>query len=306
MIHPEDPEWWLHAVHPDDRRHVRAMWEEAVRTGRPYACQHRLQRRNGGHASVISRAIQLPRPAGKWIGMMTDITDSVRLEEAREQFIGVLGHDLRNPLAAIFAGLDLLKSLPSPEAEVVTRLARSADRMMVIIRDVMDFARGRLGGGIPVVLGRCDLGRTCLHVVDEIHQAHPERSLRCEIHGDLIGRWDRDRLEQALSNLIGNAIVHGADPIELDVSSNGDEITVTITNQGSPIPPAVLATLFEPFVRGSEPARGNRQGLGLGLYIVKEIVQSHRGVVAVASSAESGTSFTIRLPRYPDLDAQPT
>lgn len=164
--------------------------------------------------------------------------------------------------------------------------------MEAMIRDVLDFAQGRLGGGIPVVPTACNLGQVFLDVVDEMKQAYPTRELSFEATGDLRGDWDPDRLEQVLSNLIGNAITHGTGRIRVMARDEGHQIVLTVHNDGAPIPASAIPTLFEPFVRGS-----STKSLGLGLYIASEIVHAHRGTITVSAEAGEGTTFTVNLPR---------
>ncbi len=291
---------WLEAVHPGDRERVREAWREAVAHVTPYLCQHRIRNPEGGYAWVVAHAVPVPctGAAREWIGMLTDITDRVRVEQAREQFIGILGHDLRNPLAAISMGVELLGDLPPPYAGVVQRIGRSAHRMEAMIRDVLDFARGRLAGGIPVTLKRCDLRVVCDQVVQEMRQAYPTKTITLDVAGDLCGELDQNRVEQVFSNLIGNAVTHGAGVIQVTAQAEGDEIVTTVRNGGRPIPAAVVATLFEPFTRDPEQVAGaGGKGLGLGLYIASEIVRAHRGSILVRSSEAEGTIFTVRWPR---------
>jgi len=184
--------------------------------------------------------------------------------------------------------------LPGTFARAVERIERSTERMNAMIGDVLDFARGRLGGGIPIEREWCDLGRIAGEEVDEMRQAFPGRAIRCEATGDLSGEWDADRVEQLLSNLIGNSVHHGLDPITVSVRDDGDIVVVTVHNGGRPIPPATLPRLFEPFQQG---APGASDGLGLGLYIASEIVRAHQGTIAVRSSEAEGTTVTVSLPR---------
>jgi signal transduction histidine kinase len=227
--------------------------------------------------------------------------EAMAARAAADEFIGILGHDLRNPLTSIIGGVEMLRELPAPFARTVSRLGRSADRIHVIIRDVLDFARGRLGGGIPIRARACDMADVCNEVIDEIRQAHATRRICFEGHGDISGIWDTDRLEQVISNLVGNAIVHGLDPIV--VMSRGEEshVITTVNNRGAPIPDALLSILFEPFSRGENFVEEGHlradDGLGLGLYIAHEIVHAHGGTLRVSSSADEGTSFTFALPR---------
>lgn len=298
--YPPDGEWgWLEAVHPLDQDRVRENWKHAVATSAPYACQHRIRLRKGGYAWVIGLAVPIMRSGTvrEWVGMMSDISDRVRMEEARDRFIGILGHDLRNPLAAIVAGIDALGDLSEPYTRTLVRLARSAHRIEVIIQDLLDFARGRLGGGIPVTPRAADMRQICTEVVEEIKQAHPARTVEFQGISDLRGEWDPDRIEQVVSNLLGNAIVHGSDPIVVTSHARADEVVTTVHNQGPPIPEGVLPTLFEPFTGARHEVRHGGEGLGLGLYIAHEIVNAHGGTLTVSSGEVEGTTFTFALPR---------
>jgi len=296
----QDERGWLEAVHPDDRDRVRAAWTEAVATARPYTCEHRIRSRDGAYAWVVARAVPIPEAGTvrEWIGMLTDVSDRVRVELAREQFIGILGHDLRNPLTAIQMAVEVLGDLPEPYAPVVARAARSARRIAAMIRDLLDFARGRLSGGIPVVPRPCDLRVMCDAVVEEIQQAHPDRAIRFEAAGDLRGEWDPDRVEQVVSNLVGNAVTHGIGPVRVTGRDDGDEVVTTVHNEGPAIPAAAIPTLFDPFTRPAAEDDGTTsEGLGLGLYIASEIVHAHGAAISVASQEGEGTTFTIRWPR---------
>lgn len=292
------PEAILQQIHPIDREPLRAAWVRAAATGEPFTHQHRVQLKDGQYVWVASRAVPIRREGAvsEWIGMMTDISARVRVEEAREQFIAILGHDLRNPLLAISMGVSLLRrsELPGRATEVVARIGISAKRIDEMVHDLLDFARGRLGGGIPVVPRPCDVGLICSQQVDEVAQASPGRAIRLHTSGDLAGEWDPRRLEQVLSNLISNAVQHGQDPIEVTAAGEGPQVVIAVHNQGPPIPPTTIARIFEPYQRG---ARSGARGLGLGLYVASEIVRAHRGTIEVNSAPGDGTTFTVRLPR---------
>jgi signal transduction histidine kinase len=163
---------------------------------------------------------------------------------------------------------------------------------------MIDFARGQLGGGIPAVPVTCDMGEVCHEVVDELQIAHPGRELSVETSGDLKGSWDRDRLIQALSNLVSNALIHGRDPITVCAFEAPDHeaVTTEVHNAGPPIPAELIPTLFEAFRHGRTDARG---GLGLGLFIVQQIALAHGGDCRVRSSEAEGTTFSIEWPRAP-------
>lgn len=304
-VKPTDGASWLEGIHPEDRDRVHEAWMRAVTARTVYTHQHRLRRKDRSYAWVVARAVPIPvgGEVREWIGMMTDISDRIRVEEAREQFIAVLGHDLRNPVNAILMAADALlrAELGEKPTIAVKRITRSAHRIEAMIRDVLDFARGRLGSGIPIKPTHTDLARICGDAVDELRHAHPARRIVCSAIGDATGMWDEDRMEQMLSNLIGNAVQHGTDPIEVTVRGQEDEVVVSIHNEGEPIPPEVIPKLFEPF-RRREGDYGH--GLGLGLYIVSEIVRAHGGSITVTSTRSEGTSFTTRLPRDPARKAE--
>lgn len=215
----------------------------------------------------------------------------------RDVFIGVLGHDLRNPLGAIGMGAQVLltQELPPPARVVVGKILSSVTRMSSLIRDVLDFARGQLGGGIPIAVADTNMAHVCEAVVEEHRMRTPSREIHLHTHGNLRGRWDRERAEQALSNLLSNAIQHGTGDITVIARDEGDAVVVTTHNLGPPIPADALTAVFEPFRKADSSA----SGLGLGLYIVREIARAHGASVDVDSSAEHGTSFTIRWPRAP-------
>jgi phosphoserine phosphatase RsbU/P len=210
--------------------------------------------------------------------------------------IGILAHDLRNPLAAIVTGAHMLARLPeAPEKahRIAERINQSARRMTGMIRDILDYTRGRLGGGIPLNRQPTDLAALSRSVIDEIRAGYPAARIEVEMAGKLIGDWDPARIEQALSNLIANAVQHGGPDVRLVATeAEPDAVVVTVRNGGRPIPEAQLPTLFEAFKKGE----GNPAGLGLGLFIAREIVHAHQGSIGVTSSAE-GTEFTFRLPR---------
>jgi signal transduction histidine kinase len=214
----------------------------------------------------------------------------------RDRHIGVLGHDLRNPLAAIRMGLQLLlqsQTVAGRDRGRVVRMVGTADRMHDMIRDLLDFTRTSVGG-FPHRPVATDLRRLCDAAVDELRAVHPERTITVEVSGDLTGVWDPDRLKQALLNLLGNAIDHGGNgPVGIRIEGAGQDVVLSVHNDGEPIPASVLPVLFEPFRRGD----GSPHGLGLGLYIVSEIVRSHGGAIEVRSTASEGTTFVSRWPR---------
>jgi signal transduction histidine kinase len=218
------------------------------------------------------------------------------LSELREQFIAVLGHDLRNPLAAVSAGLRLLARRPERSAEIAAHIEDSIARMSGLIEDVMDFARGRLGSGLPLTQDSEEpLEPTLLQVVRELESTHPDRRVEVAIALEQPVRCDRARIAQLLSNLLANALTYGAaaQPVRVVASARGGIFKLSVANAGEPIPEATMQRLFQPFFRGA--VRRSREGLGLGLYIASEIARAHGGKLDVASTPAE-TCFTLQMP----------
>jgi signal transduction histidine kinase len=229
------------------------------------------------------------------------------LREAQHLFLAILGHDVRTPLGAISMGAQVLlqdQSLPSKALKVGLRIFNSSKRMDAIVRDLLDFSTSHLGEGIPVDPYSVDLGEICQGVVEEAKTFHPDRKIDLLIEGDLSGAWDGERIAQAFSNLITNAIQHGRTDTAIKVTLRGlpAEAVYEVRNEAEPIPPAKLRTLFDPVKRfairsASERAASGTENLGLGLYVVKEIVAAHEGRISVSSSEDEGVVFSARLPR---------
>ena len=227
------------------------------------------------------------------------LLDAREAAQLRDQFIAVLGHDLRNPIAAVSTGTELLARQAQTERgqTVLTMMRSSVRRMIGLVDDVLDFARGRLGGGLSVRPAPApDLEQKLRHVVSELRSAHPSRAIRDEFALPGIVTCDATRVGQLLSNLLANALTHGDASGEVLVRAAGDAaggLALSVTNGGATIPPAVLERLFQPFVRGD--ARPGQQGLGLGLYIASEIARAHGGTLA-ATSCDGVTCFTFAMP----------
>lgn len=218
--------------------------------------------------------------------------------ELREQFIAVLGHDLRNPLAAIDGGTNLLMREPQSEKSqrVIGLIRGSVLRMSGLIDNVMDFARGRLGGGLQLNRSLKPLLPTLEQVVGELRTSYPERLIELHLDATIEVEADHARLAQMFSNLLANAITHGAvdQPVRVDAVLGVDELELSVANAGPPIPPEAMQQLFQPFYRSNPHSRV--QGLGLGLYIASQIAQAHEGRIDVTSDATE-TRFTFRMPQ---------
>jgi signal transduction histidine kinase len=223
------------------------------------------------------------------------------IAEFREQLIGIVGHDLRNPLSTIQMAAHLLllcEGLGEKETELTRKIARGASTATRLIDQLLDLTRSRLGGGIPIEPSRIDMGDVCRQVVGESELTHPDRPLRVDIRGNLTGMWDRDRMYQVLGNLISNAVHHGEPRSPIDLRADGEdaEVVIEVANRGEPIPPETLPFIFDAFRKG-RTIRSGTHGLGLGLFIVQQIARAHGGSIAATSSASSGTTFRVRLPR---------
>jgi signal transduction histidine kinase len=229
---------------------------------------------------------------------------TTRVDQSRELFLATLGHDLRAPLNAIMLSAQLVArsgKLDDEHAEIAARIPPFVNTMTSMIQDLLDFTRTRLGRGMPVSLAPVDLEVLCREVLRQFTAAHPDRTFRYDSDGDTGGEWDAARLRQVLSNLVANALQHGAESGEITIatSSAGPDVLLAVRNDGPPIPPSAVPTLFNPFVRATTKLRSAkpREGVGLGLYISREIVTAHAGTITVASAEGSGTVFTVRLPR---------
>jgi two-component system sensor histidine kinase/response regulator len=225
-------------------------------------------------------------------------TETLRLNE---MFTAVLGHDLRNPLNAIVTSAHLLQRISADETarQAADRILSSGNRMGRLIEDMLDLARSRLAGGITLKLAPADLGSLVQRVVREHQTAHPSQHIEVIATGDLNGVWDAERLAQLASNLIGNALQHGKPGEPVEVRADGTRpltVTLSVTNAGQ-IPPEVLPNVFDPF-RGGKRHLARNEGLGLGLYIVQQIVAAHQGTVDVRNENTSHVTFRVSIPRF--------
>ena len=230
----------------------------------------------------------------------TQLSSSQREGELREQFIAILGHDLRNPLASISSAMNILsrETLSEKNERIVTLTRGSIQRMSLLIDNIMDFARNRLGGGINLTLSEGSaLENEIEQVVAELRSVHPDRDVLLDLGNADDVKCDVPRLGQLLSNLLGNAITHGDPkrPIHVDARKSADNFfELSVKNFGPPIPPSAMERLFDPFVRSDN--HGDQMGLGLGLHIASEIAKAHDGSLDVQST-DSHTIFTLRIPQ---------
>jgi signal transduction histidine kinase len=226
------------------------------------------------------------------------------MAELREQFIAVLGHDLRNPLNSITMGLPVLLETPLNERarRVVGRIQNSVARMAGLINNVMDFARTRMGAGLSLTRS-IDHGLAAMleQVIAELQVVWPGRTIRSDLSLSSPVACDGARISQLLSNLLANALTHGASdsPVLVHAGSDDSGFELSVTNQGEQIPPEAIDRLFEPFSRASTTQ--GQQGLGLGLYIASEIARAHGGTISVVSSPQQ-TCFSFRVPTHAEMN----
>lgn len=227
------------------------------------------------------------------------------LDQSKEMFLAILGHDVRTPLGAIMMsamGLLMATDLRAPHQAAASRILNSGTRIQEIVNDLLDFTRTRLGAGIPLTRTPMDLGDIARQTVDEVAAYHAGCVVRFVTSGELQGAWDGPRLSQALSNLIGNAVQHGnpKSPVSVHARGEGEEVAVSVHNLGPTIPPVELHQIFSPLKRidRGDHVADVTGSMGLGLYIASEIVKGHGGRIDVESSDAHGTTFTAVLPRH--------
>lgn len=248
----------------------------------------------GAAAAMVSARSRSARVAAE-----SAETDARRVGDRQERLVAMVSHDLRSPLAATRTGLDLLPRLgPLNERQraAVDRLHRISRRMESLVDGLLDLAHGRQGDAIPLRLAPAKVGEIAARAISEAETAQPGANIRLEVDGDDRGLLDARRVEQVAVNLLRNALDHGSGevPVEVRVRGMPEEIVLEVRNAGPPIPPEAVPALFEPFRRGKQGGGG----LGLGLFIVKEVVRAHGGSVQVLSDP-GGTAFAARLPRSP-------
>ena len=235
---------------------------------------------------------------------------SQKVDDSRNLLLGVLGHDLRTPLGVVHMSTHYLlraDTLTPAQTKAVVRIQTATERMRGMVKDILDFTQTAFGVALPITPAPADFASITRNIVSEIAALHPESRVELTCDGDLSGRWDAARVAQMLANLLANAVQHGApdEPVLVCVEGDESSVRVQVTNSGPPIPADARENLFSP-LRQAPTTEGERNsgssGLGLGLYITKEIAIAHGGTVEV-SSGEEGTTFRVLLPRTPPLAA---
>lgn len=273
------------------------------------------------YGAFRTSVVRLWLAAGGGRDQPRDMEDLVRFHEAMDQaiaesvahyteqtrtstelFIGILGHDIRNPLGTISLSAQYLVRSGKLAASAAETIINSVVRINSVIEHVVDFTRVQSEGMMPIKPVPGDLANQFAKVLAETRVRYPRSPLHLQSDGDFTGLWDEGRMGQLLSNLLGNALTHGApdEPVTVRLWENGDGVAFSVHNMGPPIPLREQQLIFKPLVRGMALGQGERRetsGLGLGLFICQEIVRAHGGSLDVVSTTAEGTRFTVQLPR---------
>jgi signal transduction histidine kinase len=229
------------------------------------------------------------------------------IDQSKEIFLAILGHDLRSPLGAVMMSADFMLEtgeLEEPHLTLTRRIASSSKRMQQMIGDLLDFTRSRLGGGIPIVRAPMNLAKAVHDVVEEIVAADPSRLIKIEARGGESVNMDCSRISQAIANLLSNAVEHRkpGSVVTVRVEGNADEAEITVHNEGKPLSPDQMNGIFGSMKASQQEGKGKQSGplghLGLGLYITERIVHAHGGRIEIESSESGGTTFRMLLPRH--------
>ncbi|MBV8030626.1 MAG: PAS domain-containing sensor histidine kinase [Betaproteobacteria bacterium] len=315
-LEQEAGDGWAEGVHQDDLERCVSHYLDHFHRRAPFEMEYRLRRHDGVYRWIFDRGVPFADDRGAfagYIGSCIDIDEAHKAREAERRrnveqlaaardfekwILAIVSHDIRNPLAAIHSAAQHLRLLGdgSPQlAQHAVVVSRSASRIQHLVSELLDQAREREGMGIPIAPSSVDLGTICRHAVDELLAAAPDREIGFECEADGLGEWDAHRVLQAVSNLIGNGVQHGAPgtPVRVRLTGDADRVVVEVESRGV-IPDDMRPLLFEPFHsrRHSEKA----EGLGLGLFIARAIAQAHGGHLAFESSG-GHTRFRLVLPR---------
>lgn len=303
---------WSALMDPDDVDRVAAAAEAAFAERRQLTVEYRIRNRAGELKWIWDRSIGVYDQAGELAaieGFAIDITQRRRQEEAvreaaefEKYLIGIVSHDLRNPLNTIVLSAEhglIRDDVDARTAKAFARIKSAGERAGRMIRDLLDFTQARLGAGIPIELAPVAMDEIVTQVVEEVATTYPDRVIRVHADAEVHGEWDRDRIGQAIGNLLTNALRYSPvdSPVTLRLVRTDDAAEVHIHNAGAPIADELVGRLFQPMQRGQVSADRTTRSVGLGLYIVDQIVRGHRGTIEVDSNAADGIWFRIRLPR---------
>jgi two-component system CheB/CheR fusion protein len=307
---------WLEGVHSDDVRRCVEHYRDHFHRREPFEMEYRLRSRTGPYRSIFDRGVPFTDERGAFagfVGSCVDVDDRRKAESAREQrdqeqlalarnfekrILAIVGHDIRSPLGTIKLTAAYLQRVAEPAVVVdkqVQKILRAVDRIQHIAGDLLDLSHLREGSGIPIAPITTDLRALCRQVIDELHAVERDRRITFDCDVDGVGAWDEHRILQAISNLVTNAVQHGAaaSPVRMRVTGDDEAVTVEVQNEGT-IPDETVPRLFEPFHTSREYKRG--EGVGLGLFIAKAIARAHGGDLEFVS-AGGVTTFRLVLPR---------
>lgn len=312
-LNPRDPRW--NTLREDGtpmpaEEHAASV---ALRSGEPVTGQVMgVERADGSRIWLMVNAHPIFGQDGEVslaVASFFDLTQQreAELEERNrarfeQELIGIVSHDLRNPISTVLLSAAMAHrrtDLDERTRRAFTRIVSASERANRMIRDLLDFTRARMGGGIPLSPTELDVHGLAAHVLEELRLSRPSRRLVLESSGDGQGRWDADRLAQLLINLTENAVKYSPEDSEVTVRTRcaDDEARIEVHNRGEPIPLHKQPQLFEPLQRGTDAVDQETRSIGLGLYIVRRIAEAHGGKVFATSTAEDGTRFTVVLPR---------
>lgn len=307
---------------PKYSEHTAAESHAAIRQAGGFNMDQMVSEYRALRASVIKLwEVELTETTAVAISDLTRFNESIdqaltesisfytkKLDHSRNLFLGILGHDLRNPLGAARMSAELTlrmgtTNLNERQTMLISQVVDSMDRATEIVTHLLDLTRARLGAGLPVVRELMDMGFVGKQLVDEMRVMHPGRTFTLDITGNTAGEWDKPRIGQVFSNLLSNAVQYAfrKSPISIVIKGLPEEIILSVHNEGVPIPRELMGRIFDSLMRGEEEAASDNEpgslNLGLGLYITKEIVLAHAGTIDVTSTEDGGTTFTVRLPR---------
>jgi PAS domain S-box-containing protein len=309
---------WKERIHPDDLEMSLKKWEEAQLTRTTFVVEHRLRRYDGEYRWFLVRAEPLNDDTGKikvWFGSSTDIEEQKRIQQAleqeremREQFVSMLSHDLRNPLSAALTNTQTIARYPDRTDRIpmiAEKVVESIERADQMIQDLLDANRIRAGKGLSIVTGECDLVSISKSACEDLRSIYGDR-FECRWPETLKGYWSCKELQRLMENLMTNGIKYG-DPtkkVSLGLSDEGRNVRISVHNFGNPIPPEEQKRLFEPFVRSKSAESGEQKGWGLGLTLVRGVVEAHGGKIRLESQSDRGTTFTVDLPKNREIFQQ--
>ena len=298
---PQSYASFLSHVHPEDHELAASHVAHSLGQRDVYVSEFRICRSDGATRTILCRGravVDEDDTVVGLVGALVDITEQRETEKLRDALVDIVSHDLKNPLGAILGGIYLILKMDPPAAisQIATRIRTSANRMRNIVESLLDASRVRRDHVVPILPRATDLAEVAARVVEEMKMAHPSRVVRLVVEGDAHATCDEDRVEQVLSNLMVNGLVHGDPEGPVDVRLLRERadggLVVEVHNLGDAIPKETAARMFTAFGRGA----GAGPGLGLGLFIAREIIAAHGGTLDFTSSRNEGTTFRVRFP----------